>query len=224
MHASARSAWQEFITGHEGNIAFMYLDTKGLVTIGIGNLIDPISLALTLPFQFKAVNRIGASAGRAATRKEIETEWLSLKNHSNKLALTRSGAAGCARLTDLELSVASRQRLFDRVTNTHESQLTTYFPDFGAWPGDAQLGLMAMAWGLGMYFPPKFPKFSAACRNRDFDAAAQECTISTWRLERNQASVRFFTNAARVLSNPGSYDLTQTYYPEILVDTIQVTG
>jgi hypothetical protein len=25
----------------------MYLDTKGLVTIGIGNLIDPVSLALS---------------------------------------------------------------------------------------------------------------------------------------------------------------------------------
>jgi GH24 family phage-related lysozyme (muramidase) len=57
MHASAQAAWQTFITGHEGNVAHMYLDTKGLVTIGIGNLIDPISLALTLPFQFKATNR-----------------------------------------------------------------------------------------------------------------------------------------------------------------------
>jgi hypothetical protein len=224
MHASVQSAWQKFITRHEGNIAFMYLDTKGLVTIGIGNLIDPVSQALTLPFQYKAVNHAGAPAGRAATRKEIETEWFSLKHHPHKLALARSGAAGCARLTDLELSVESRQQLFDRVTNAHEAQLTKYFPDLDAWPGDAQLGLMAMAWGLGMYFPPQFPKFSQACRKRDFDTAAQESTISTWRLERNQASVCFFTNAARVLSNPGTYDLTLTYYPEILVDTSQGTA
>lgn len=63
MHASARSAWQGFITKHEGNIGHMYLDTKGLVTIGIGNLIDPLSLATPLPFQFKIANRAGAPAG-----------------------------------------------------------------------------------------------------------------------------------------------------------------
>ena len=85
MHASARTAWQGFITKHEGNIGYMYLDTKGLVTIGIGNLIDPLSLALPLPFQFKIGNRAGAPAGRLATPKEIEAEWRSLKNHANRL-------------------------------------------------------------------------------------------------------------------------------------------
>jgi hypothetical protein len=224
MHASAQAAWQAFITGHEGNVAHMYLDTKGLVTIGIGNLIDPISLALTLPFQFKVNNRAGVAGGKPATVKEIEAEWLSLKNSPNRLLLTRSGASASARVTDLELSPASRQRLFDRVTNAHEAQLTTYFASFPNWPGDAQLGVMAMAWGLGVYFPPKFPKFTAACQVQDFDAAARECNISSWRAERNQASVRFSTNAACVVRNPSMYDPTQTYYPQVLVDTIQVTA
>jgi hypothetical protein len=224
MHPSAQAAWQTFITGHEGNIAHMYLDTKGLVTIGIGNLIDPISLALTLPFQFKANNRAGIASGKAATVKEIEAEWLSLKNNPNRLVLIRSGASASARVTDLELSPASRQRLFDCVTNAHEVQLTTYFAGFPNWPGDAQLAVMAMAWGLGMYFPPKFPKFTAACQAQDFDAAAKECNISSWRPERNQASTRFLTNAACVVRNPSVYDPTQTYYPQVLVDTIQVTA
>src|ERR1700755_2922712 len=104
MHASAQASWQAFITAHEGNVAHMYLDTKGLVTIGIGNLIDPISLALTLPFQFKVNNRAGVVGGQPATVKEIETEWLSLKNSPNRLVLTRNGASGSARVTDLELS------------------------------------------------------------------------------------------------------------------------
>jgi hypothetical protein len=203
MHASAQATWQTFITEHEGNIAHMYLDTKGLVTIGIGNLIDPISLALTLPFQFKVNNRAGIAGGKPATVKEIEAEWLSLKNNPNRQVLIRSGAPASARVTDLELSSASRQRLFDRVTNAHEAQLTTCFADFSNWPGDAQLGVMAMAWRLGKYFPPKFPKFTAACQARDFDAAANECNISSC-AERNQASVRFFTNAACVVRNPST--------------------
>lgn len=83
---------------------------------------------------------------------------------------------------------------------------------------------MAMAWRLSKYFPPKFAKFTAACQARDFDAAAKECNISSWRAERNQASVRFFTNAACVVRNPSTYAATQTYYPQIMVDTIQVTA
>jgi hypothetical protein len=68
------------------------------------------------------------------------------------------------------------------------------------------------------------PKFTSACQAQDFDAAAKECNISSWRAERNQASVRFFTNAACVVRNPSMYDPTQTYYPQVLVDTIQVTA
>jgi hypothetical protein len=224
MHASARQAWQGFITKHEGNIGHMYLDTKGLVTIGIGNLIDPLSLATPLPFQFKIGNRAGAVAGRIATTQEIEAEWRSLKNHPLKIALARRGARSCDPLTNLELTMLERQFLFDRVTNKQEMQLTAYFPDFGKWPGDAQLGVMAMAWGLGMYFPPRFPRFTAACRKQDFDAAAKECTISNWRPERNAASVRFFTNAARVVANPKAYRVEETYYPQVLLDTINVEG
>jgi hypothetical protein len=224
VHASAKTVWQAFITNDEGNIPYMYLDTKLLVTIGIGNLIDPISQALTLPFQFKVNNAIGAPAGRAATRQEIEKEWLSLKNHPNKSALARTGHTSCARITSLELTVGTRQRLFDRVTNEHETQLTTYFADFAKWPADAQLGLMAMAWGLGKYFPAKWPKFTAACKKEDFATAAKESRISTWRTERNDQSVLLFSNAERVVKNPNAYDRAQVYFPTMLFDTMVVTA
>jgi hypothetical protein len=223
MHAAAQAAWQTFITKDEGNIPYMYLDTKMLITVGIGNLIDPVSQALTLPFQFKANNAAGAPVGRAATRQEIEKEWLSLKNHASKTMLARNGHTSCARLTSLELTAATRQRLFDRVTAEHETQLVTYFPDFAKWPADAQLGLMAMAWGLGKYFPGKWPKFTAACKKEDFDTASAESRISSWRAERNESSVRFFSNAARVVGNPNAYDRTKVYYPTMLLDTMVVT-
>ncbi|MDB4987878.1 MAG: hypothetical protein JWN04_3056 [Myxococcaceae bacterium] len=223
MHASAQAAWQRFITQDEGDIPYMYLDTKMLVTVGIGNLIDPVSQALTLPFQFKASNAAGVPPGRAATRQEIEAEWLALKHHPNKRALAQNGARGCARLTSLELSAANRQHLFERVTNRHEAQLVTYFPELAQWPADAQIGLMAMAWGLGMYFPPHWPRFSADCRNQDFDGAARKCRISTWRAERNERSERLFTNAARVVANPSAYARSQVHYPVTLLDTVEIT-
>jgi hypothetical protein len=83
---------------------------------------------------------------------------------------------------------------------------------------------MAMGWGLGIHFPPSFPKFTASCRKEDFDAAAGESKISTWREIRNQASVHLFQNAARVLGNPSVYDVTQTYHPRVLMDAITVNA
>ncbi len=83
---------------------------------------------------------------------------------------------------------------------------------------------MAMAWGLGAAFPSRWPKFSAACKKKDFDAAAAAAKISTWNAERNGASTRLFTNAARVLANPDHYTVTTLYYPRVLLDAITVTA
>ncbi len=223
MHPAAISAWYPFIKRHEGEIAFMYLDTKGLVTTGIGNLIDPISLAVPIPFQFKANNRHKVAAGKMATHQEIETEWKFLKNHTNKAAFIRGGARAIEPETSLELNAANRQNLFNAKSASNERKLVNHFPDFHAWPADAQIGLMAMAWGLGPGFPPKWPKFTKACKAQDFDAAAANSSIRTWRKERNDDSVRLFENAARVVKNPGVYDGAVFYYPDMLFDVTAVS-
>ena len=43
MHPSATAALPGFLKQYEGKVNFMYLDKKGLVTMGIGHLIDPIN-------------------------------------------------------------------------------------------------------------------------------------------------------------------------------------
>jgi hypothetical protein len=76
----------------------------------------------------------------------------------------------CEPETDLELNDANRLQLFDDKSSAKERQLRGQFTDFDWWPADAQLGLMAMAWGLGAGFPSRWSKFSAACKKKDFDA------------------------------------------------------
>ncbi|HWO14805.1 MAG TPA: hypothetical protein VNN80_35120 [Polyangiaceae bacterium] len=224
MHASARAGWQQYITRDEGEVAHMYLDTKGLMTVGIGNLIDPVSLATPLPFQFKAVNKAKAPAGRVATHAEIEAEWKFIKNHPDRAKFISKGHRQCEPVTDLELSSANIRQLFDNKTADNERQLRGYFSDYDFWPADAQIALMAMAWGLGAGFPARWPKFTAACRKKDFDAAAADSRVKTWRAHRNEGSLRLFGNAARVLANPDFYTATTLYYPRILLDAITVTA
>ena len=50
MHPSVKSVFPSFSTKLEGRVPWMYCDVLGLVTIGIGNLIDPEEAALHLPF------------------------------------------------------------------------------------------------------------------------------------------------------------------------------
>ena len=225
MHGSVRSAWFTFISQHEGVVPHMYLDTRQLVTVGVGNLIEPMALALALPFQFKRANRLGAMPGRSATPAEIEAEWKHLKNHPVAAILAQKGHTMCRAETNLELSTTGQQQLFWNKTASTENCLRQMFSSWDQWPADAQLGVLAMAWGLGT--GPrglgKFIKFDAACRRLDFATAIGECSISSWRAERNNASIRLLRNATCVVSNPKQYIVSVLYYPNILIDTVTVS-
>jgi hypothetical protein len=104
MHVSVHSAWFKFISKHEGVVPYVYLDTRQLVTVGVGNLIEPLVLALALPFQFKPTNKLGAAPGKLPTQAEIEAEWKHLKNHPMAAVLAQRGHTSCRNETNLELS------------------------------------------------------------------------------------------------------------------------
>src|SRR5580704_1499007 len=54
MYSSVRDIFPNFSKQFEGRVGWMYLDVKGLVTIGVGNLIDPLPAAVGLPFVHRA--------------------------------------------------------------------------------------------------------------------------------------------------------------------------
>src|SRR3954447_21778389 len=73
MRSIVATRFLDFTEKFEGYVEYMYVDIKGLVTIGFGNLIDPISYALALPFVKKAGNA-------PATQAEITAEWKLIKD------------------------------------------------------------------------------------------------------------------------------------------------
>src|SRR5690242_21318627 len=98
MHPSVRSQFRAFNEPFEGSVPYMYLDIKGLVTVGVGNLIDPVELATALPFRFKDKPGIG-TPGALASTNQIAAEWRKLKNTKS---LAKKGHLACAPITDLE--------------------------------------------------------------------------------------------------------------------------
>jgi GH24 family phage-related lysozyme (muramidase) len=198
----------------------MYLDIMGLVTIGIGNLIDPVSEAKRLPFRFKANNRLKKPAAQVATAAEIEAEWNHIKNHPLRVSFMQRGHRLCEPETNLEINATDLITIFNAKTASNEKYLRRVFTAYDQWPADAQLPLMSMAWNLGPAFHKTWPKFTKACLATDFDAAALQCLIPG--SERNTPHQALFRNAATVLANPTSYHANHLYYPTVLLDEVNV--
>jgi hypothetical protein len=200
----------------------MYLDIKGLVTVGIGNLIDPVEEAQKLPFRFKPTNRLKRIPGQLASRDEIKSEWDNIKNNPRRALFMSRGHRLCESETDLELSSPDLMALFNAKSTSNERYLRRIFIEFDSWPADAQLALMSMAWNLGPAFHGTWPRFTKACIARDFDAAAQNCQIP--QSDRNQPHETLFRNAARVVANPKVYYPNHLYYPVALLDEVNVVA
>jgi GH24 family phage-related lysozyme (muramidase) len=237
MHASVSSVFYEFSKQFEGEIPFMYLDVKSLVTIGIGNLIDPFSAMpawLKTQFWHKGDHR-------AATITEVEDEWKlvkSLTSLSHKLA-TRKGSF--IDKTDLRIDGAAVSRLVGERLAANERFLKglKFFKDFDKWPADAQLGVLSMAWAMGAGFALVKSKqthaeiwkdFREACEKQDWATAAQRCHMSEagnpGLIKRNAADKLLFENAERVKQDGADfgYKIEVLYFPTVLIAPVVITA
>jgi GH24 family phage-related lysozyme (muramidase) len=194
MHPSVKAIFPGFSTTFEGRVSWMYLDIKGLVTIGIGNLIDPVQLAILLPFVHDGTLTVASEAEIHASFNSVKARQDLRKCHFSVFAKVSP-----LRLTDQTIDNLVLQQLERNVT-----VLSATFPGFETWPADAQLGLASMAWAMGAGFTAKWPRFSAACRALDFDTAARECQMDARMnpglVARNHDNYRLFQNAARVIA------------------------
>jgi len=169
MQAVVRNAWRRFNEPLEGLTSWMYLDIKGFVTTGMGNLIDPVPAALALTWH--------DADGMRASPAEVEAEWTSIKTN---VALAHEGAQAARAVATLHLEDADIDGLILAKLDRDETVLKAFagFAQFDTWPADAQLGLLSMGWALGPGFGRKFPHFAQAIAAGDFTTAAGDCAIS----------------------------------------------
>lgn len=222
MRQAVRDAFVPFTLPLEGalpgyiGITWMYQDVKGLVSTGLGNLIDPISLALGLPFI--------RPGGAPATRNDIADEWIRVKNlppDARGRTAAQLGHTYAKAFTALRLTNDGIKQLVARKLGENESVIAATFTAWESWPADAQLATHSMAWACGAgIFSPKaglahWPKLTAALNDLDFRTAAIECfmpeeaKIGGLR-PRNRANRILYNNAAIVMA---TLDPDQLFYP-----------
>jgi GH24 family phage-related lysozyme (muramidase) len=219
MRPSVRDAFYDFNAPLEGVVEWMYLDVKGLVTVGVGNMLPTESAAAALPFYR---NGNPDDAADDATKRQ---GWRDVRARQD---LAPRGHVPFQDVCGLRLTRDAIRALVDSKLSFNEVVLKESFPRFDDWPADAQLGLLSMAWAMGPGFASRWPKFTAACRALDFDKAADECRMSEQGnpgvVPRNDADQKLFRNAARVVQPDNGYDADTLYYPTVLLDAVVITG
>jgi GH24 family phage-related lysozyme (muramidase) len=209
MHASVVEVFPAFSRPLEGYVRSMYVDVFGLVTTGCGNLIDPIGLALQLPWR----NRNGALASDI----EVAADWERIKANADELKKRHYKYA--EPLTNVRLLDRDIDALVSRRLRENAAILAGSFDGFERMPADAQLALSSMAWACGAGFPAKFPKFSAAVRAGDWVTAEEQCTIRTANnpgvAPRNTANKLCFRNTATVVAH--GMDRSVLHWPDAAV-------
>lgn len=191
--------------------SYMYEDILGLVTTGMGNLIEspPGTLmpsAAALPWKF--------ADGRLATHAEVQAEFANVKKNWKDMNLAPLGGFNSKgrQLAALFLDADAVGTLISGKLQAFADDLIKQFPAFNTWPADVQLAILSMCWAQGSNFR-KWPKLTAALKALlpDFKAAAAQSHVNTYQngilvpnpglVPRNVANYRAFMNGAGVLAN-----------------------
>ncbi|HSM93403.1 MAG TPA: hypothetical protein VLT47_11005 [Anaeromyxobacteraceae bacterium] len=182
IHPDVLADWGAWSARLEGRVSWPYLDERGLVTVGIGCLIDPFPLARGL---------LWMRAGVVAKPDQIETEW-------NRVKAMKAGevASFYRDALSLHLSDAAIDALAAHRLQANADVLVRYFPDLATYPAPVQRALFSIAWACGAGFPPSWPHITACVLRRDWKGAAANATGATLARERNAAQVALFLEAA----------------------------
>jgi len=188
MRTAVREAFLPFTVPLEGVVPWMYLDVRGLVTTAIGILIDPVILALGLPF-------VHEKNEAPATRDEIAEEWRRIKARTE---LAHDGHRAAKQYCHLRLTDAGVRDVVMTKLDVFDKALEhRYGAAYVDAPADAQLAILSMSWACGPGF--HFPALEGAIRAGDWWAASENCHINEAGnpgvKPRNEQNVLLFQNA-----------------------------
>ena len=170
----------------EGSIDHMYLDTRGFVTVGVGQLLASEEAAAELGF-------IHRDSGAEATRDDIINEYRNLKSQQPGLVATRY-----REFTQLMLPEATIDAMLEQKIDEFSLGLQKELTDFDGFPDAAKEGLLDMAFNLGLNgLMRKFPSFIAAAKRQDWNGCAAECHRNGIGESRNELTVSLFKQAAQ---------------------------
>ena len=174
------STYLPILSGFEGAIPYMYLDTSGNVTVGVGNLLADATEAQALAFVVRPDpdanpdSNSGAdpsAAPIAATPDQIAADFAKLTQQPKAMA-----ASYYKEFTALDLPDDAIMALLTSRVQAFTIQLIATFPNFNDYPSEACAAIFDMAFNLGLRkVTTGFPTFTRAVQAADWTTAAAQC-------------------------------------------------
>lgn len=188
MRQAVKDYFIKFSQPLEGVVYTMYQDSKGLVTTGMGNLIEPINLGWGYPWKRKD--------GSLATQSEYIAEW----NTINSIAtLAHDGWVAASRYCKLHLDPEDVQAIVEAKLLSNEARIKTHVETYDEMCSDGQLMLHSWAWAVGP--DAGYGRMFKLLNAKAYSAAANECDINPkvgTIILRNAANRQLLINAAGV--------------------------
>jgi len=177
----------------EGTVPWMYLDTKGFVTVGVGEMLANAPKAQTLAF----VDR----AGQPSTQDAILAEFnrVSQLFPAKTAGFYRSTTSPVLPHTAIDTRLMNHLNFFDR-------QLAGRFPVYADFPDSAKLGLLDMIYNLGAAkLFGTFSHFMSCVDNQDWLGAAANChRVGPSQARNDWTKQQFIRAAATPASGPAT--------------------
>lgn len=163
----------------EGAIPWMYLDTRGYVTVGVGLMLPDVAAAQKLPFM---------AGSRAASEEEIGAEYARVE----AMAMGRP-ALYYRKDNGLVLEKAEIDSLLRTVLAGFEGELRGKLTGYDGFPDGVKLALLDMAYNLGpVGLLHGYPALIAAVEAGNWAKAASNCFRHGPGAARNQWTQKMF--------------------------------
>jgi len=181
-----------YTDSHESFLDFFYKDVKGLVSIGVGFLVDPLALAYQLDYG-------------TATVQAVHFAWQVVK--SDTTLNPANGGVQYGNLTTVRASRKSIENLFWKKVNQNEIILKFIFPNWEELPASKQMALLSMSWAYGPHLDQGWPHMVAAIKAGNWTEAAAQCKPSPAEMAKQNVSFRLRVQSiAELFSYTGDPD------------------
>lgn len=191
----------------EGRVPTMYCDCLGLITTGVGNLINTLAQAEALPWLL--------ADGTRAPLEAVRADWHKL--HDNAQYYAKRAWMVYSKTMLCHLSEEAIDALVQRTLATNEGIFRKHWTAWDTFPADAQIAIMSQAWAVGPAFWGKFPNLARCIEAQDWEGCVASCKIredgNPGVVPRNAKDRFCFHNAALVVA--GNLDRDKLYWPEV---------
>jgi hypothetical protein len=211
----------------EGVVPWMYVDIRGLITTGMGILIEEgftggtdVRNGGTASTDGKLTEqglRAGwrRADGSLASDEEIQAEFANMKAHAQEWA--QSGHTGVQYTLHLDNGYVNEngpsvQALTAVKLQGFADMLKSQIPMFDTFPADGQMGLLSHSWAMGAWLGG-WPKMKGAANETPTNwlAVSQEDVSPTYAPARQASNIRCYLNAQAV--DQQGLDPAVLYFP-----------